>query len=698
MAHKPSCALILLNFNGRAHLETAVPSALEAARAYGPEARVIVLDNRSTEPDAEFVRTRFPGVDVVTAEKNDLLFSYNALLPRLSEPIAILLNNDMRFEPGFITPLLSHFSDERVFAVTANIKTWDGSAETAGQRYGEFRRGWFYKKWRTGVRRARYTLDACGGAMAVRREAFIALGGFDTLYRPGYCEDLDLSYRAWKAGWKVVYEPAAVVYHRIGASLVPALGGDRKRTRLICRNEMLFIAKNCGNGLFMSLFLLLLPFRALKALAAGYGEFAGAFADALPRLPRALTARAASRGKEPDILTMIGPTPRAVFLTTDSKPALGGIASYLENLREGLAHHGMSAEIFSTVPGAERPLPARPARELGEKPGDKFIITRKWNTRLYYRALERQADADITAVGETAHVVINYWPIVGHFWCRACRKRNIAYTLICHGLELAVPVNGPAGAWRKEDLIRARLVIVNSAATAALADGTAGKKLRTAVVNPGIDTEIFKEPGADKKERLRAMLGIRADAKLVLSLGRLIRRKGFDRVLEAAAALKAKWPALVCLIAGDGPERPALEAQAKALGIADRVRFLPARSDDDKWTAYALSEFFVMPNRTLGGSDWEGFGIVYIEAALAGRPSIGGDNGGVRDAIVDGMTGFVVPSDPAGLLEDKMNELLSDERKRTEMGRAARERALREMDRRTMAARFAVSVFGENAS
>lgn len=294
MDQTPRCALIILNYNGRAHLDDAVGSALEAARAYGL-ARVIVLDNRSTEPDVAYLRERFPQLEVVVAETNAHLFSYNAFLRTIDEEIAVLLNNDMRFDKDLLAPLLCPFSDAAVFAVTANIKDWEGRTETAGQRIGYFRRSWFYRQWRRGLRRTCPTLDACGGAMAVRRERFLELGGFDPMFAPGYWEDTDLSYRAWRAGWTVLYQPSAVVYHRIGASFTAALGGDDARERLIRRNEILFTIKNCGGPGFLALYLLMLPWRALKAACGGNRALGRGFRSALPLIPTALAARRKAR-------------------------------------------------------------------------------------------------------------------------------------------------------------------------------------------------------------------------------------------------------------------------------------------------------------------------------------------------------------------------------------------------------------------
>ena len=285
-----SSCLLILNYNGRKHLDDCLTSALEAAGALGSPCPVALVDNQSTEDDIPYVRARFPGVQVIVAPKNDFLFSLNAVIEGRSEDVVFILNNDMRFDRGFLEPLLFHFKDPDVFAATARVFNWDGSAVTTGRRAGHFRNFWFYKEWDLSVQRPCYTLDAGGGCAAFRRLMFVELGGFDPLFRPAYCEDTDLSYRAWKRGWKVIYEPRSVIYHKIAVTL-DAVYGRPRMTRLIRRNEVLLTLKNCLGWGFAALYLSLLPWRALKSFVTGNGPLACGIFQALPRVPAALWGR-----------------------------------------------------------------------------------------------------------------------------------------------------------------------------------------------------------------------------------------------------------------------------------------------------------------------------------------------------------------------------------------------------------------------
>lgn len=288
-----SVCLLVLNYNGREHLDVCLSSALEAVQRYGRPCPVVLVDNRSTEPDVEYVRTRYPAVEICVADSNDFLFSLNAVVRDRKEDVVLILNNDTRVAADFIQPLVRYFDDTHVFAVTAKVYDWVGRV-TTGKRRGFFRHFWFYKKWDYAFQKPGLTLDACGGSSAFNRAHFLELGGFDPLYRPGYWEDTDLSYRAWQRGWKVIYEPQSVVYHKVSASFDKHYGRDTV-TRLIRRNEILFTVKNCGGPLFIFFYIALLPLRALRSFFTGNRPLTGGALDAWKRLPEAFSRRAATR-------------------------------------------------------------------------------------------------------------------------------------------------------------------------------------------------------------------------------------------------------------------------------------------------------------------------------------------------------------------------------------------------------------------
>lgn len=228
--------LAILNYNGKAHLEHLLPTALAAAQAYPGEASVLVLDNRSPGEDLAWVAREHPGVRCVLAPQNDFLFSYNTLLPELTEEVVILLNNDLRVSEGFIQPLINHFQASDVFAVGASSFDWEGHQRTIGPAPLRLANGFYDWMYEFDRQQAAHTLFASGGFMAVDRLKFLELRGFSRLYHPAYCEDLDLGFRAWRRGWRSIYEPASVVWHREHGSwdLRPSF------YRLHLRNALLF--------------------------------------------------------------------------------------------------------------------------------------------------------------------------------------------------------------------------------------------------------------------------------------------------------------------------------------------------------------------------------------------------------------------------------------------------------------------------
>jgi len=180
----------------------------------------------------------------------------------------------------------------------------------------------------------------------------------------------------------------------------------------------------------------------------------------------------------------------------------------------------------------------------------------------------------------------------------------------------------------------------------------------------------------DQVRRTRAQYGV--DGKpLLLTVARLVRNKGHDRMLETLPLLAQRHPDLVYLIVGGGEERARLERQIAALGLTSRARMLGQLPWDEVERLYQACDVFVMPSRQ-EATDVEGLGIAFFEAGLRGKPVVGGNSGGVPDAVRDGETGFLVdPSDPVDIAR-AVDLLLSDPALRRRMGETGRRRVLEE--------------------
>jgi phosphatidylinositol alpha-1,6-mannosyltransferase len=161
---------------------------------------------------------------------------------------------------------------------------------------------------------------------------------------------------------------------------------------------------------------------------------------------------------------------------------------------------------------------------------------------------------------------------------------------------------------------------------------------------------------------------------LVVSISRLVPRKGMDVLIAAAAALEASFPDLTVVIAGDGRDLGRLRGLVRSTGAP--VRLLGRVDDDELPRLYGAADVFAMAcrNRWLD-LEQEGFGIVFLEAAAAGVAQVAGRSGGADEAVIDGETGLVVadPDDP-GAVAHALRELLGDDDRRRQMGRAARAR------------------------
>jgi GT2 family glycosyltransferase len=215
--------IIIINHNGCDLLARSVPAALEAARRAGGHP-VFVADDASTDDSIEFLCKAFPEVHVLALPKRGFGAACNAGVEAAETDVTLLLNNDVIVTPDFLAPLLDGLARPNVFAVGCKFLNPDGSLTHAlGNRTsGQWQGGLLYIHHETRpevLERTCPQLYPNGGGMAFWRDKWLALGGFDPLFRPLYWEDVDIGYRAWGRGWQVLYEPASAVYHDQGSTM-----------------------------------------------------------------------------------------------------------------------------------------------------------------------------------------------------------------------------------------------------------------------------------------------------------------------------------------------------------------------------------------------------------------------------------------------------------------------------------------------
>lgn len=247
-------------------------------------------------------------------------------------------------------------------------------------------------------------------------------------------------------------------------------------------------------------------------------------------------------------------------------------------------------------------------------------------------------------------------------------RRFVCWT---HGEELQVIRRSRELSWLARRVHRAAgALIANSRNSASMLVAWGNPAGKVHVVHPGVEAGRFRPDAPGAATIRRSYVG--EDTLFVLSVGRLQARKGHDLALKALARISDRRFRYV--IVGDGQELPRLQALTVDLGLSDRVVFAGAVDRDSLPGFYAASDIFLHPNR-LEGADFEGFGLVFLEAAASGLPAVGGRSGGVPEAVEDGKTGFLVGGADVEELERALRRLMGSAALRTEMGRAGRARA-----------------------
>jgi phosphatidyl-myo-inositol dimannoside synthase len=254
---------------------------------------------------------------------------------------------------------------------------------------------------------------------------------------------------------------------------------------------------------------------------------------------------------------------------------------------------------------------------------------------------------------------------------------NLPFIIYAHGNEI---FSALSSSWPKPrlSLIKAARVLANSRFTAELVEKAGAHPARIEVVHGACDVSRFRPVIANSQLR-RELLGSTDRTPVILSVGGLMERKGHDMVITALPKLTERFPNLVYLIAGEGPYRPKLEELSSAIGVRDHVSFAGRVSDQDLPDLYAISDVFVMPSRhRQEAGDVEGLGLVYLEANACAKPVVAGRSGGVPDAVVDGVTGFLVDPLSAEDITSAIDRVLSSPELAGRLGSQGRDRVLRE--------------------
>ena len=363
-----------------------------------------------------------------------------------------------------------------------------------------------------------------------------------------------------------------------------------------------------------------------------------------------------------------------LLVTNDFPPKTGGIQSYLWELWRRLDPATFTV-LTTPYEGADAWDAEQPFR----------VVRTRQRVLLPTPGLARAID-DLAADTRASLVVLDPALPVGLLGPRLAGP----YGVVLHGAEVTVPGRLPGARSLLGGVLRgAAEVIAAGGYPAAEGERAAGRRLPVTVVPPGVDAGRFVPLDDEGRAKARALFDLPIDARVVVSVSRLVPRKGMDVLIEAAGRLAAERTDLVVAIGGSGRDRARLDRLVARTGAP--VRLLGRVPDADLPALYGCADVSTMLCRNRwAGLEQEGFGIVFLEAAACGVPQVAGDSGGAAEAVADGASGLVV-GDPrdVGAATRALARLLDDGELTRRMGRQARARAEREFSYDVLAARLA---------
>ncbi len=350
--------------------------------------------------------------------------------------------------------------------------------------------------------------------------------------------------------------------------------------------------------------------------------------------------------------------PSVLIVTNDFPPRVGGVQQYVVNLAANLppGRTAVLAPNWPGAPGYDATLPF----QVHRWPARTLLPTRDVARRV--EGLVDEHAADVVLFGHGFPL-----PLLGP----RLAARGIPYVVLTHGAEVwQACVPGLTRSIRRS-LERAAAVTAVSGYTGRAIRASLGLSHPLVPLPPAVDEHRF-EPTADGAP-IRERYGA-ADRPLVVSVSRLVPRKGHDVLIRAMADVRRLVPDAMLLIAGDGPYRDELERLVATLPPRT-VRLAGAVPDDELPGTYAAGHVFAMPCRSMyGGLEVEGFGIVYLEAAAVAKPAVAGRSGGSAEAVVDGETGVIAePLEPKAVALAIVS-LLDDPPRAMKYGHAGRAR------------------------
>jgi GT2 family glycosyltransferase len=298
-------SIIIPNYNGEKILTKNLPYVFTAVKVYKKgKVEIIIPNDPSTDKSkvviANFIKSLegsgITGKTIDNTRKDESGFSKNVNrgVSIATGDVLILLNNDVRPHPDFLEPLLAHFDDEKVFAVGCMDESMEeGKTVLRGRGIGYWYKGFVMHK--AGELDRENTFWVSGGSGAIRKRLWDKLGGLDILYNPFYWEDIDLSYRALKSGYKLIFEKKSVVLHEHETGVIKNKFKPDFVKKIVYRNQFFFVWKNITDRRLLISHVLWMPYHLLTAVMRKDWLFIQGFFLALVQMDRVKHSRYRAR-------------------------------------------------------------------------------------------------------------------------------------------------------------------------------------------------------------------------------------------------------------------------------------------------------------------------------------------------------------------------------------------------------------------
>jgi phosphatidylinositol alpha-1,6-mannosyltransferase len=347
---------------------------------------------------------------------------------------------------------------------------------------------------------------------------------------------------------------------------------------------------------------------------------------------------------------------KVLLFTLEYPPFHGGVANYYENL---VKYWPAAGNIFV----------------LNNNNGKLINLDLPWLKWLPAIIKLRQAVKNL----KIDHVIVGHILPLGTVALICSGFCKIKYSVILHGLDSSYA----AKSCRKR--LMAKMVLAGAEKIICINSYTgelvkkflpATKENKIVTVNPGVENLITHNAQLVTQLKIKYNL---LNKFVLLSVGRLVKRKGFDKVIECLPEILKQTPNLIYIIVGGGEELNNYELRITNYKLRNNVIIINNASDEERNAWYDICDIFIMPAREING-DFEGFGIVYLEANLAGKPIIAGRSGGVGDAVIDGLNGLLVNPENINDIGQAIIRLAQNKDLRQRLGEQGKKRAINEFN------------------